>query len=208
MLALVLAETAAVLTLPLLTLPVALDSLPRLTMHARVEIAVARDSLQVSGTPDVGHADARLKIGYYFGVMAFDFVTTQIATGGQDYGEMSPLPAFGTSKGRAVGMALIGAGWTLLDRALVAHGHTKAAKALRFVLGAYAVNIVSWNLGWQSAWSADMLIPSQWRRDAAKPHEYAPADAYGVGQTQRAYDACIFMTTHPAKHLASSQCWK
>ena len=62
--------------------------------------------------------------------------------------------------------------------------------------------------GWQSAWTPDMLLPSQWLRDHATPKDYTMADAYGVGQTQRAYDACIFMTTHPAKHLASSQCWK
>ena len=184
----------------------AFASLPTqpLTIHEAVERAVDREWVSVTmDHAGRGHAEARLKLGYYMGIMAFDFVTTQMATNNQDYGEMNPLPGFGTSKGRAIGMALIGAGWTVLDRALVAHGHTRAAKALRFVLGAYAGSIVSWNLGWQSAWTPDNLIPSQWQRDAAKPKDYSWYDANGVGQQQRAYDACVMMSAH-----RKGSCWK
>jgi len=159
-----LAQTTVALTL---SLPADLPKRPDFVVRTR-ELHADYSS--------TARAEARIRVGRYVGIMALDWVTTQM---NQPLGtsllrgrnEVNPLPGMGSGAGRAVTMGLIAGGWTLLDRQLSRHGHHGMVKALRFILYSYMGAMLNHNLlamHGVNSWSPDNLLPAQWLRSGAE----------------------------------------
>jgi hypothetical protein len=160
-------------------------------LHQSIERAVheeltrSRVQWSVAETPGRTRASLRIRIPHYVGILALDWVSTEICCGrgvpeiwtyeggwGLWRGsEANPLPFMGSSLGRAFTMGTLAIGWELLDKYLGRHWKL-GRKILRISFVLYAVPQINANLGasrqilgWEPPYNPMLLFPAKWRRN-------------------------------------------